>query len=131
VGALDRWLALDSTEQRLTAAAAIVLGASVVRVRLLGVKRTLAWANAPLGRAGDDAVDAVARAVARAARYCPGASCLPRSMALTRMLRKKGVPANVRIGVVTDPAFAAHAWVEVTARPVGEPPSPFTPLPLP
>ena len=37
--------------------------------------------------------------------------CLPRSLAIYVLLRRRGVPATLRIGVKRFP-FAAHAWVE-------------------
>jgi hypothetical protein len=37
--------------------------------------------------------------------------CLPRAMAVYILLRRRGVPATLRIGVKRYP-FGAHAWVE-------------------
>ncbi len=37
--------------------------------------------------------------------------CLPRSIAIYVLLRRRGVPATLRIGVKRFP-FGAHAWVE-------------------
>jgi hypothetical protein len=39
------------------------------------------------------------------------ASCLPRALALSRILRSRGVAHEVRIGVRNRPGFEAHAWV--------------------
>ena len=55
----------------------------------------------------------VVTAVDRAGRYVPGGTCLPKSLALAWMLRRRGVSAAVRIGVRTAGGFEAHAWVEV------------------
>lgn len=41
--------------------------------------------------------------------------CLQRSAVLVRMLRAKGIPAQMVIGVQTLP-FKAHAWVEVDGQ---------------
>ena len=57
-------------------------------------------------------------AVERAGRYVPGGTCLAQSLALARMLGKRGIAADVRVGVLTVPAFHAHAWVEVQGRPI-------------
>jgi hypothetical protein len=78
-------------------------------------KRMLGWAERPIDRGTltDGEIRDCIVAVQRAGRVVPGGSCLPQSLALARMLRKKGVAANVRIGVKADGAFAAHAWVEV------------------
>ena len=56
----------------------------------------------------------VARSVRRAGRLFPGGSnCLVQSLALDRMLRGRGHPAEVRIGVKREGGeLAAHAWVE-------------------
>lgn len=45
--------------------------------------------------------------------------CLPRSLALLRLLRTAGWPAEHVMGVVMYP-FAAHSWVELSGRPVRE-----------
>jgi hypothetical protein len=46
-------------------------------------------------------------------------ACLQRSCALCRMLRTRGVSAEVVIGVQSRP-FYSHAWVEVNGAPVNE-----------
>lgn len=67
--------------------------------------------------------DAIARAVASAANHhLWPMRCLPRSIALRRMLAGHGVAARVRIGVRREAGvLAAHAWVEVAGRAIGEP----------
>ena len=72
---------------------------------------------------------AVALAVSRAAAHHLGAmTCLPRAIALQRMLARRGIPATLRIGVRKAPedaggarTIAAHAWVEVDGIALGEP----------
>lgn len=60
------------------------------------------------------------------------AQCLPRSLVLVAMLKKRGSSASVRIGVVkTGREIASHAWVELDGKMVGEAESvgkDFTPL---
>ncbi|HEX5757819.1 MAG TPA: lasso peptide biosynthesis B2 protein, partial [Thermoanaerobaculia bacterium] len=67
----------------------------------------------------------VARLVELAAAACRGvypAGCLPRSLAMQRLLARRGAPAELRIGVRRrEGVLEAHAWVEVDGRPVGEP----------
>ena len=52
-------------------------------------------------------------AVGIATRYCYRCrlDCLPRAMTIYLLLRRRGVPATLCIGVKRYP-FAAHAWVE-------------------
>lgn len=44
--------------------------------------------------------------------------CLMRSLVLTRLLARRGLPSSLVIGVVAAPEFAAHAWVEHAGRPL-------------
>jgi hypothetical protein len=61
------------------------------------------------------------RALARAARGVPGATCLVRAAALVDWLRDDGLDARLRIGVRRDGgAPRAHAWVEVDGVALGE-----------
>ncbi|MEZ5581714.1 MAG: lasso peptide biosynthesis B2 protein [Candidatus Competibacteraceae bacterium] len=54
-------------------------------------------------------------------RYLPfNASCLRQSLSVWWLLRLKRVPAELRIGVRNEGAFAAHAWVELGGRLVNE-----------
>lgn len=48
-----------------------------------------------------------------AAQAVAGRSCLPRSLALSRLLELHGLPSRVRVGLRrTDEGFTGHAWVE-------------------
>jgi len=67
--------------------------------------------------------EAVARAVSHVARFGPvRARCLVRAVALSRMLRARGIAGSVvRIGVRrTASEFDAHAWVELGGVALGE-----------
>jgi hypothetical protein len=44
--------------------------------------------------------------------------CLMRSLVLTRLLARRGVPSTLIIGVSAAPEFAAHAWVEYAGSPL-------------
>lgn len=60
------------------------------------------------------------RAFAMANRLRP-ASCLPRSTALRRFLRRHGHPAELRLGLRRDNGRTlGHAWVEVEGTVVGD-----------
>lgn len=51
-------------------------------------------------------------AVTSAARYVPGASCLPQSLVGRSMLQRAGYPAEICLGVAHGRSgFEAHAWV--------------------
>lgn len=58
-------------------------------------------------------------AVGRTLRLLPGDTrCLARSLVLTRLLARRGIPGKLVIGARTDPQFLAHAWVECRGLPV-------------
>ncbi len=62
------------------------------------------------------------RAVSRTVRLLPTDSrCLVRSLVLTRLLSRRGVPSSLVIGVLSEPQFAAHAWVEHGGAPLLSP----------
>lgn len=59
------------------------------------------------------------RAVGRVLRLLPGDTrCLVRSLVLTRLLSRRGIPSTLVIGTRTGPEFLAHAWVECHGHPV-------------
>jgi hypothetical protein len=72
--------------------------------------------HSPVRTAGGDVSTArgVARVVDVAARRGPyGATCLPRSLTLWWLLRRRGIDPELRIGVRKGAGnFEAHAWVE-------------------
>ena len=61
-------------------------------------------------------------AVARTLTLIPGDTrCLVRSLVLTRLLARRGIPAKLVIGARAAPDFLAHAWVEYDGQPVLSP----------
>ena len=57
--------------------------------------------------------------VARTLTLMPGDTrCLARSLVLTRLLARRGIPAKLVIGARPAPSFLAHAWVEYDGQPV-------------
>jgi Transglutaminase-like superfamily len=61
-------------------------------------------------------------AVTRTLALMPGDTrCLARSLVLTRLLARRGIPAKLVIGARADPDFLAHAWVEYDGEPVLNP----------
>jgi hypothetical protein len=112
------FLGLSSTERRLTLQAWCVLAAFRVRLWVLPASSTASWirdsapsaalATEPRVPAGE-----IARAVIRAARFVPGASCLVQALSGSRLIRRAGGSATIHIGVATGPdGFKAHAWLE-------------------
>lgn len=58
-------------------------------------------------------------AVTRVLRMLPTDDrCLVRSLVLSALLTRRGLPVALVIGVRTSPQFAAHAWVEHAGRPL-------------
>lgn len=103
----------------------VVLALTRGLLKVAGFRRTIRWAGRLAGRrslgpgARDDA-ERAARRVAVAAAFFPGrAVCLEQSIALYVLLRRRAVPADLRLGVQPYP-FKAHAWVEVDGQPVFE-----------
>lgn len=65
-------------------------------------------------------VDRAARIIERLGPYYPlRATCLKKSLVLFRILRRRGVPAELRLGVrKVEGDFNAHAWIELDGRPL-------------
>lgn len=48
-----------------------------------------------------------------------GVTCLPRAIAVERVMRARGIATEVVLGCVTGEGFKAHAWVELDGYAVG------------
>jgi hypothetical protein len=60
--------------------------------------------------------------VTRTLTLMPGDTrCLARSLVLTRLLARRGIPSKLVIGTQAAPDFLAHAWVECDGQPVLSP----------
>ena len=94
-------------------------------LRFVGFARSVALARRFAGRGVcicEDRVEAlrVANRLARAAVLYPGrALCLEQSLTQYILLRRRGISAELKIGVQPYP-FNAHAWVELNGQPVNE-----------
>ncbi len=108
-------------------ACALALVVVKLGLGLAGFGRTFAaasWLVRGRGRAAvTPAVLAQAvRQVALVAAFYPGrALCLEQSLTLWLLLRRRGIDADLRLGVQPYP-FGAHAWVEHRGEPVNENP---------
>jgi len=130
-GRWRRYRALSRPERRLFRAAWWALLLSDLKLRF-AERRTLeaalappppaARAARPVSPAAGD-LQKVAQAVASAAaNHLWLMHCLPRSLALQRLLARRRIASTFRIGVRKDfGELQAHAWVEVEGMPLGEP----------
>jgi hypothetical protein len=130
---LEKWRALAVRERWLLVEIAALLSVIGGALRLLGFKRThriLAGSSAAAAgtrdESGADAVLAMAerlgQLVSIAARHGPyRATCLRQSLALWWLLRRRGISAELRIGVGRPAGrLGAHAWVELHGRVVND-----------
>ncbi len=108
-------------------ACALALVAVKLGLVLAGFGRTFAAASWLVrGRARTAVTPTVlagaVRRVALVAAFYPGrALCLEQSLTLWLLLRRRGIDADLRLGVQPYP-FGAHAWVEHRGEPVNESP---------
>lgn len=93
--------------------------------RLIGLRRTfklLRYLTPPVNDAdnADHIIAETTRRVSIAAAFYPRrALCLEQSLTLFVLLRRRGVHAELRLGVQPRP-FYAHAWVEAGGRAISE-----------
>jgi hypothetical protein len=113
--------------RRLGLAAEIVLAYGRARrsLRREPIERVVAGLRAGGPEPGRAAAEALpeamrlARAVVRTMVFLPGDTrCLRRSLVLTRLLARRGIPSRLVIGARTRPQFLAHAWVELDGVPI-------------
>ena len=113
-----RWRRLGADDRAETIRAAVLLPLYALAVRSVMLPRLLEMIAARRTRRSrvplDGAVDLSVRAVARAAAHAPFPSaCLTRSLTLMYLLRRRGVPAELKIGArLQNGTLDAHAWVE-------------------
>ena len=115
---------LSPSDRRTLAEATLWLPIMGAGLRILGFNRMQALLARRLrlgasrrvaGRESAVEARAVARAVKTAIRHGPyRATCLPESLVLWSLLRRRGHPAELHIGTRTDRyRFEAHAWVQI------------------
>lgn len=120
---LVRFLRLPPSDRRLLVRCTFLLAAMRIGLCVLSVRKLDALVTRRVGRRR--ALPAVRRcsagriawAIRAAARYLPGATCLPQAMAAQFMLTRHGHPARRRIGlaVTGEGRIVGHAWVESDA----------------
>lgn len=116
----------DAIRSPSIAACLFSLYTAKLALKLLGFGRTLRAARSLTTASPhhestlQEVVDRVAVRVATAAAFLPGrALCLEQSLALYWLLRRRGIAAQLRVGVQPSP-FSAHAWIEYHGKPVNE-----------
>lgn len=121
------------SDRQLLAWALVGLPLSWLALRVVGLRRCLAWLDRSVAGATPatfDASAALRRAVQVgmlvnvAAGYAPGpVTCLSRSLLLAWLLGREGIATELRIGVRIDGnALVAHAWVETGGVPINDDP---------
>lgn len=93
----------------------LLLPVVAISLRLAGFRKTYRWLDRPLAGKALEEIGPVSQSVNRAAHHWPGfnPTCLPRSLVLWHLLRRRGAPAQLRIGVTKEgEQLSAHAWVE-------------------
>ena len=118
----ETWHSLSKSDRALVIKAMLLLPIVATSLKTVGLRRTQSWlARNSLGpmvpRTGQTRANVrrAAQMVAVACRRHPlRSSCLPRTVVLWSLLRRRGIDTNVRIGVRgdTEANFQAHAWLE-------------------
>ncbi len=120
---LRGFLHLSWTDRFVLLQAALLVGVVTLGLRVTtfrALQRLLdrrAGPPRPRPAEADEAIrDKVVWAVRVGSRFIPGATCLPQTLAVQALLRRRGysVPTRIRIGVAKrdQGELAAHAWVE-------------------
>jgi Transglutaminase-like superfamily len=137
---LRKFLRLPRRERWLLIKAALLLALIRIGLRLLPFKTLKQFLDSvsrvPAGshRANQFSSDRIVWAVISASRYVlVDKPCLTQALAVQLLLKRRGYPANLRIGVnrTAGKQLEAHAWVESGDRVVvgGGDLSRYTPLP--
>lgn len=97
-----------------------------VALRVFGYARTIRVARRLAGEriapAGETLIQQTLRNIVVATALYPGRSkCLEQTVAGFVLLRRRGTPVDIRLGVQPYP-FSAHAWLELKGVPVTESP---------
>jgi hypothetical protein len=117
---------LPAADRRRAATAAFELTRATVELRvyprdrtvgLLGVVRN--GTDGPVAAAGLREAERIGAIVERVAARLPWhPTCLRQAVAVQRMLRRRGIPSRLHLGVTNPSEGAAHAWVTVDGQPV-------------
>jgi hypothetical protein len=117
---LNAWCGLSTREQVRLLGLVIVLPIVAIRLSLFGMPgQTRSRVVQTSGH--DITPERLAELVRIAGTRGPiRCACLPQAVVLARMLRARGLPADIRIGVARNAeGLKAHAWVELEGRALG------------
>lgn len=123
---LSKFSELSHGEQRFLLTAMAGLPLVWAGLRLFGLAAVQAWIGQAESRpkiaARIEDVKRLGALVNLGAQHMLGpSSCLPRSLLLVWLLRRKGIESQLRIGVRLDSGIlAAHAWVEYGGIPAND-----------
>ena len=114
------WVRLRLFGQRAFGVAPVAGEPSARAVKSAGSAETVAPSSAP----PLDELIRIGSLVNSAAHHVlPAGNCLTRSLYLQWLLRRRGVPTDLRIGVqLSDGQLPAHAWVEYVGHPLNDAP---------
>ena len=115
----QKWRALSAADRRLLLLAGVMLIWARARLPSMDFRPELASEDSaepgPSARFDLDRAQAVGRLVAMAAAAVPvTGACLHRSVVLWTLLRREGIPCQLKLGAgdARSGPFEAHAWVE-------------------
>jgi hypothetical protein len=116
------FFALSWWERKVLAQALMLLPLTALALPVVPVRKLSIGVNRSRTRRDHDyaTADRVAHMVAAAAAYGPyRATCLPQSIVLQWLLRRNGIPSELRYGARrVDGNVTAHCWVELDGRPL-------------
>jgi Transglutaminase-like superfamily len=129
------WRRAPWPERRAFVAGLVLLPLIALSLRLVGVRRTIAWTargRELTASPADEAalVSAAVTAIRRAERHgLIEGTCLSRSLALRFMLARAGITTDLKFGARRQAGrFEAHAWLERGGLPIADAPDPGRPF---
>ncbi len=110
---LRQFRSLPAAEKWLFLACLCVLALARIALGAVSFSRLHRFVPHGTREARDEDLETLRRAVSRAARIVPGATCLPQALAGQVILAARGLKSTIRVGVTTGPKgdFLAHAWL--------------------
>ena len=137
---IRKFLSLSSADRSLLLKSAFLLGVITLGLELRSFQTMQRFSmgksqkTARVRHADRSVANRIAWAVRVASRYVPAATCLSQALAARMLLKQRGCPARLQIGVAKGERgqLEAHAWVESEGRIVvgnSRDLSRYTPLP--